>query len=401
MMLPQRQAKILYVDDEIDNLTIFKAAFRRLYDIQTALSGKEALQMMRNQPPEQPFDVLITDQRMPEMTGVELLEIAAAEFPQTVRMMLTGYSDMEAIIRAINKGNIFRYLTKPWELDELRQAIDEAFIMARQRNHLPTETADTDASQTAEWGILMQLQQIIQPTEEAVKAVCKDAFIFRPQAGKPEKSMMAFYHLAEKKQSLVITAACLTEDLPKGAIFSLIIKYLTDSAVLNGITLPAYLLAELQLNFCTASRIMPHVTDLSIGITLINHQANRLIFAGTCQNLIVITAGETQVLQGMPQPLGKSNNAFNADDFQQHEQPFTPNRTAFYMATTGMAEHLCGFKNRNFAGQYLVEILEELHNLPAVRQKQLIRSLWDEWQAQPTAAANTPATDPLIIGISI
>ncbi len=86
-----------------------------------------------------------------------------------------------------------------------------------------------------------------------------------------------------------------------------------------------------------------------------------------CLNLIVITAGKTQVLQGMPEPPGKNNNAFNADDFQPYEQPFSPNQTTFYMATTGMAEHLCGFKTMAFAGQYLIEILEELHILPAVR----------------------------------
>jgi CheY-like chemotaxis protein len=400
MMLPQRQAKILYVDDEIDNLTIFKAAFRRLYDIQTALSGKEALQMMRSQPHDQPFDVLITDQRMPEMTGVELLEIAAVEFPQTVRMMLTGYSDMEAIIRAINKGNIFRYLTKPWELDELRLIIDEAFVKAQQQHTPQANVKDTASEGSADLTALAQLQQIVQPTEEAIRAATSDAFIFHPIVTPPDKSLTAFYHLAEKKQSIAVIAACLTGNLFKGATFSLIIRHLIDNAVLNGINQPAQLLAELQLNFCTASRIMPHVTDLAIGIVHIDHQVNRLIYAGACQNLILITAGKAKVLQGITQPLGKSNNAFTADDFQQHEQPFTPNQTALYMATAGMAEHLCGFKNKTFAGQYLIEILEELSNLPATRQKQLICSLWNEWQAQPTTA-NVPSTDPLMISISI
>lgn len=401
MMLPQRQAKILYVDDEIDNLTIFKAAFRRLYDIQTALSGKEALQMMRNQPPEQPFDVLITDQRMPEMTGVELLEITAVEFPQTVRMMLTGYSDMEAIIRAINKGNIFRYLTKPWELDELRLTIDEAFVKAQQQNTSQVTVKNPPLELTADAPALAQLQQIVQPTEEAIRAITADAFILHPQITQPGKSLTAFYHLAEKKQSIAVVAACLTDDLLKGATFSLIVRYLIDNAILNGIVQPTRLLAELQLNFCTASRIMPYVTDLAIGIIHIDHQANQLIYAGAGQYMILISAGKTAVLQGMTQTLGKNNNAFNADDFQQYQQPFTPNRTTLYMATTGMAEHLSGFKNNAFAGKYLVEILEELSNLPASRQKQLIYSLWEEWQAQPGTAVNTASTDPLIIGISI
>ena len=206
MMLAPKLARILYVDDEIDNLTIFKAAFRKLYHIHTALSAKEALQKMRSQPPEEAFDILITDQRMPEMTGVELLEIAALEFPQTVRMMLTGYSDMEAIIRAINKGRIFRYLTKPWEIDALRLTIDEAFLMAQQQRQqaafepLPQPPAP-------QVSILAQLQQVMLPTEESLKAVATDALLFNPQAEGAEKSLLIFYRFADQSQSLLVMAA--------------------------------------------------------------------------------------------------------------------------------------------------------------------------------------------------
>lgn len=122
---------ILYVDDEENNLKSFKATFRRYYNIFTAQSGKEALDILRNNP----IKVVITDQRMPEMTGVQFLEAIIPEFPNTVRMILTGYSDVEAIIKAINTGRVYRYVTKPWEPDELKLIIDGAFKIYELEEH--------------------------------------------------------------------------------------------------------------------------------------------------------------------------------------------------------------------------------------------------------------------------
>lgn len=114
---------ILYLDDEEHNLAAFRATFRRDYQIYTATSGREALQILR----EHPVQLIVTDQRMPEMTGVQFLEAVIPEFPDAVRMILTGFSDVEAIIKAINTGRVFRYITKPWEEQDLRATIKGAF----------------------------------------------------------------------------------------------------------------------------------------------------------------------------------------------------------------------------------------------------------------------------------
>jgi len=113
---------ILYVDDEPQNLISFKATFRREYNIYTAASGQEGLDLMRHHN----IHLIITDQRMPEMTGVQFLEIVLPEYPEVIRMILTGYSDVEAIIDAINNGRVFRYITKPWNETELRMTIENA-----------------------------------------------------------------------------------------------------------------------------------------------------------------------------------------------------------------------------------------------------------------------------------
>ena len=114
---------ILYVDDEENNLFSFKAAFRIKYKVLTALSGDEALEILANND----VQMIITDQRMPEMTGVEFLEKVLEEFPDPIRILLTGYADMGAVVDAVNKGKIFHYLTKPWDEEELDLTITRGY----------------------------------------------------------------------------------------------------------------------------------------------------------------------------------------------------------------------------------------------------------------------------------
>jgi adenylate cyclase len=113
---------ILFVDDEQQNLVSFKAVFRRDYNLKTAISGEEGLAILKNEK----VDLIITDQRMPQMTGIQFLEKVIPEFPDTVRMILTGFSDIEAIVSAINTGRVYRYITKPWDENELRMTIENA-----------------------------------------------------------------------------------------------------------------------------------------------------------------------------------------------------------------------------------------------------------------------------------
>jgi DNA-binding NtrC family response regulator len=110
---------ILVVDDEEEILFSLRGLLRQDFDRHTASSGAEALDIMR----QRTIHVLLTDQRMPEMTGVELLEKSRGVCPEAVRIVFTGYADIKAVIDAINQGQIFRYLTKPWDPDELVAAL--------------------------------------------------------------------------------------------------------------------------------------------------------------------------------------------------------------------------------------------------------------------------------------
>lgn len=116
------QYGVLYVDDEINNLNAFKAAFRRDFDVYTALSAKEGRKILEGTE----IGVIITDQRMPVMTGIEFLESILPYYPDTIRILLTGFSDINAVMQAINNGQVYKYLVKPWQNDELKMHIQNA-----------------------------------------------------------------------------------------------------------------------------------------------------------------------------------------------------------------------------------------------------------------------------------
>jgi len=114
--------KILIVDDEPANLRTLSRLFREDFEVFTATSGAEALELLR----QHDVALLITDQRMPGMTGIELLKNTVSIRPRMVRIILTGYTDVDALVEAINCGQVYRYVAKPWSNDDLRLTVRRA-----------------------------------------------------------------------------------------------------------------------------------------------------------------------------------------------------------------------------------------------------------------------------------
>jgi DNA-binding NtrC family response regulator len=114
--------KIMIVDDEPVNLRTLMRLLRENYEMVVAESGQEALQLLQ----QHNIALLISDQRMPGMTGIELMKKTVALRPHMVKILLTGYTDVEALIESINCGLVYRYLTKPWNNDDLKQTVARA-----------------------------------------------------------------------------------------------------------------------------------------------------------------------------------------------------------------------------------------------------------------------------------
>ncbi|WP_020648076.1 response regulator [Solimonas variicoloris] len=121
------RARVLFVDDEPRVLTTMRILFRSRYELFFADGGNSALELLKTQP----VDVIVSDQRMPGMSGIELLRAARELNPQAMRILLTGYSDLNAIIGSINEGEIFRFVNKPWSNEDLTATVARAVSAAR------------------------------------------------------------------------------------------------------------------------------------------------------------------------------------------------------------------------------------------------------------------------------
>jgi two-component system response regulator HupR/HoxA len=113
---------LLLIDDEAANLQKLQRTFMDKYAVYPAQSGEEALHILRSTP----IDAIITDQKMPNMTGIEFLEASQKEYPNLVRIVLTGYTEVDDLIAAINTGKVHKYITKPWEPETLKMVVQEA-----------------------------------------------------------------------------------------------------------------------------------------------------------------------------------------------------------------------------------------------------------------------------------
>jgi signal transduction histidine kinase len=166
---------ILYIDDEINNLHSFKAKFRADYTIYLANNVSEAYNILDNNPQIQ---IILSDQRMPDMLGVEFFESILSKYPDPIRILLTGYTDIVSVIDAINKGQIFRYLEKPWNEHEMKMAIENAFQFYFINHQLKTKNEE------------------LQKTNEELN---RFAYSASHDLKSPVKSMLGIIKLAQKE----------------------------------------------------------------------------------------------------------------------------------------------------------------------------------------------------------
>lgn len=151
--------KVLYLDDEENNLIAFKALFRREFDVFTTTSPQEAVAYLNaNEVP-----IILSDQKMPELSGVEFFELTLNDFPNAVRILVTGYADIEAVIDAINRGQVYRYVAKPWNENDLRVCL----LNAAERYEMNIHSGNAD-SNSNKWKLA---KSRIQDAIHKVKAV--------------------------------------------------------------------------------------------------------------------------------------------------------------------------------------------------------------------------------------
>jgi DNA-binding NtrC family response regulator len=151
--MSEKLGQVLCVDDEPSILRSLQWLLKKEFDVKIAASGQEALELVK----QNDFDVIISDQRMPGMMGSEFLREARKISPRSMRILLTGYSDLQAILRSVNDGEVFRFVNKPWNIKELPKIIGDAAGIAKSHpaDALLTEPADGGQIDTGEETILL------------------------------------------------------------------------------------------------------------------------------------------------------------------------------------------------------------------------------------------------------
>jgi len=163
---PQKP-KMLVVDDEPDNLDLLYRTFRRDFQVLRAESGILALDVLKA---EGEVAVIISDQRMPEMKGTEFLSKTVPQFPNTMRIILTGFTDVEDLVEAINSGQVYKYITKPWDPGELKAVVQraaETYEFLKQR----TEELRRAQSQAVLLGTIIQIAHVALQPEDCLQSI--------------------------------------------------------------------------------------------------------------------------------------------------------------------------------------------------------------------------------------
>jgi serine/threonine-protein kinase len=163
-----KKAKLLFVDDEERILNALRSVFRNQYNVFTASSGPEAMEFLKRFRPH----VVISDQRMPEMTGVEFLRQVKDFAPQAVRILLTGYSDLASIVGSINDGEVFRFISKPWDNTEIQKTIGEAAAIALELADMATAPVIVPDKLGSGILVLNPDQGVFRAVNELMGSVC-------------------------------------------------------------------------------------------------------------------------------------------------------------------------------------------------------------------------------------
>ncbi len=166
-----KKPKMLVVDDEPDNLDLLYRTFRREFNVLKADSGVAALEVLKS---EGEVAVIISDQRMPEMKGTEFLSKTVPEFPDTVRIILTGFTDVEDLVDAINSGQVYKYITKPWDPNELKNVVQKA---ADSYETVKSKTVELHRAQ-AQTELLATIVQSVQDSPDVAAVLMPIATAF-------------------------------------------------------------------------------------------------------------------------------------------------------------------------------------------------------------------------------
>ncbi|MDE0472678.1 MAG: response regulator [Ekhidna sp.] len=313
----KKKFSLLYVDDEATNLRVFKANFRKFYNMHTSTNPIEAIEILKRED----IQIIITDQRMPEMTGTQFLEKILPDYPGIIKIILTGFTDIEAIKDSINKCGVFKYITKPWNFDEMKGLLKHAIETYQQSVENEEHIKGLEKSN-------QKLEKKVKDRTEELKTINKRLIDSIRYAGLLQQSMLPndrylsrqfkdYFMIFETKylfseefiwttrlnfRSEDYTVVALIEFDGKGIIGSL--KTLIADSVLNYLTHDrkifhsGEIINELKYELDAAGSDELKC-KIKVSVAVFDHNSNTLQFSGIDQDMIIFSGSlKSQLLKG-------------------------------------------------------------------------------------------------------
>ena len=387
---------ILYIDDEEDNLTVFNSTFRRNYQVHQATSGQEGLDIMN----KHKVHLVIADQRMPEMTGIEFLEIIKLKYPDCIRMVLTGYTDAEAIIQAINKGSVYRYITKPWNKNNLKMTIDhalETYNLKQQNRKLYTDLEQVNLTLekkvvertkkiesqrkeiTDSIHYASRIQNALLPPDEELDTLLPSYFILN----KPRDIVSGdYYWLAHKDNKVVVAVADCTGHGVPGAFMSILgVAYLNEivnqTVAIRANEILNQLRGQVIKSLHQTGKIDEARDGMEIVLCVVDFQKKKLQFSGAFRPLYLMRDNKLQEFKGDSMPIGLYHD--EELSFTNEELYFNEN-DIIYLFSDGYVDQLGGPNRKTYKSKKFKQLLINIHQKPLDEQKEILEKEFETWK---------------------
>ena len=403
---------ILYIDEVEQNLISFKSAFSQDYHIYTATLGGAGLEIME----QNTIQLAITDQRMSDMSGIEFLEKIMILYPDCMRMIMTGISDKDEIIQSINKGNIYRYVAKPWKREDLKLNIDSAMevynlkiqntnlinyledaklnleqkVMERTREIEQQRMNITDSIHYAS-----RIQKALMLPSEKLDKLMPSHFILN----KPKDIVTGdYFWVSNKNDSLIFAVADCTGHGVPGAFMSILgINFLNE--IVNNSDTPRAndILNELREQIIKAlgqtGKRDEAREGMEMALCVVDFKRRMVQFSGAFRPMYLISEGELSVIDGDRMPIGIYEE--EEVSFSNKEVPFKEN-DMIYLFTDGYVDQIGGLQRKTFKSVRFKKLLKEISNKPLIEQKSILREEHEIWRA-----GQEQIDDILILGVEL
>jgi serine phosphatase RsbU (regulator of sigma subunit) len=403
---------ILYIDGSEQYLKSFESAFSRDYRIYTATSGREGMKILE----EKMIQLVITDQQIPDMSGIEFLEKILKDYPDCMRMIMTGAGDKGAIIEAFNRGNVYRYVAKPWNMEDLKMSIDSAMevynlkiqnrdlinyledakrnleqkVMERTREIERQKVNITDSLHYAS-----RIQNALMIPSEELDRIIPSYFILN----KPKDIVSGdFYWVSRRGERLILAVADCTGHGVPGAFMSILgISFLNE--IISQMDNPQAndILNRLREQVIRAlgqtGKRDEARESMEMAVCVVDFSRRMLQFSGAFRPMYIISKGEFSVIKGDRMPVGIYGD--ERDSFNNREIPFRE-KDIIYLFTDGYVDQIGGLDRKTFKTVRFKKLLKEISHRPMKEQKSILREEHEIWRA-----GREQIDDILVLGVEL